>query len=147
MSLIPWEPFWGSDDLFNRASRVLARWPRAWEGDGGARFEWSPSVNISETDKEYLIRAELPAVKKEDVKVTVDENIITIAGERKQREEQKNEKVHRVESFYGTFTRSFALPEHIDQATVRAESQDGVLIVHIPKTKVEERKPKQIKVE
>lgn len=147
MSLIPWEPYWASDDLFNRASRMLARWPRAGEGDGGTRFEWSPSVNISETDKEYLIRAELPAVRKEDVKVTVDENLITISGERKQREEQKNEKVHRVESFYGSFTRSFTLPEQIDQAAVRAESQDGVLTVHIPKVKTEKKTAKQIKIE
>jgi HSP20 family protein len=119
----------------------------AAEGSGRTALEWAPSADISETEKEYLIRAELPAVKKEDVKVTVDNGMITIEGERKQQKEEKNEKFHRVESLYGNFTRSFSLPEDINVEGIRCDNKDGVLTVHIPKTAPEKSKPKQIKVE
>jgi HSP20 family protein len=100
MSLVRWDPFADMDTLFNRVMpRTLGSWPRLALGDNGsAKLEWSPSADISETDKEYLVRAELPAVKKEDVKVTVDAGMITIQGERKRRKEDKNEKFHRVET-------------------------------------------------
>jgi HSP20 family protein len=148
MSLIRWEPFSEMDRMFNRMfSRVPSSWPRlSAEGSAGPAFEWSPSADISETEKEYLIRAELPAVRKEDVKVTVDQGIITIEGERKQQKEEKNEKFHRVESFYGTFSRSFSLPENTDVNAIRCESKDGVLTVHIPKTEKKET-AKQISVQ
>ena len=106
-----------------------------------------PSAEISETDKEFLIRAELPAVKKEDVKDTIDGGIITIQGERKQEKEAKDEKVHRIESFYGSFTRSFGLPENVNAEAIRCESKDGVLTVHVPKSNLVKQTPKQIKVE
>lgn len=117
------------------------------EGDGGTKFEWSPSADISETDKEYLIRVELPAVKKEDVKVTVDGGMLTIEGERKQQTEEKGEKFHQVETFYGSFTRSFALPDDINVDAIRCEDKDGVLTVHLPKTETQKSKPKQITIQ
>ena len=86
-------------------------------------------------------------MKKEDVKVTVDQGMITIEGERKQQKEEKDEKIHRVESLYGTFMRSFSLPENVNIDAVRCENKDGVLTVHIPKTETEKRKPKQAKVD
>ena len=145
MNLIRWDPFSEIDSMFNRMARAaFAGWPRLIERE---KIEWAPSADISETDKEYLIRAELTAVRKEDVKVTVDGNMITIEGERKQQKEDKSEKFHRVDSFYGSFTRSFTLPDDVDVDAIRCESRDGILTVHIPKTKTEERKPKQIKVE
>jgi HSP20 family protein len=146
MSLVRWDPFGDFDTFFNRMMpRTFASWPRIGLGDGGeAKFEWSPSADISETEKEYLVRAELPAVKKEDVKVTIDNGMLKIEGERKQKKEEKNEKFHRVESFYGTFTRQFALPDNIEANSIRCESQDGVLTVHLPKKTVE--KPKQIEI-
>lgn len=147
MSLVRWDPFSEFDTFFNRMMpRGFSGWPRL-SGDGGSAVEWSPSADISETDKEYLIRAELPAVKKEDVKVTVENGMISIEGERKQRKEEKNEKIHRVESFYGTFSRSFALPDDVDESTIKCESGDGVLTVHIPKTKSTPSKPIEIKVQ
>ncbi|HEU4624120.1 MAG TPA: Hsp20/alpha crystallin family protein [Steroidobacteraceae bacterium] len=148
MSLIRWDPFSDMDRVFDRmVRRSFGGAPRlALEGNG-AKLEWSPSADISETDKEYLIRAELPAVKKEDVKVTVDGGMITIEGERKQQKEEKNERFHRVESLYGNFTRSFSLPEDINVEGIRCESKDGVLTVHIPKAVTEKPKPKQIKVD
>ena len=148
MSIVRWEPFGEMDSLFNRLMpSMLGRWPGRLGATGGETVDWSPSANISETDREYLIRAELPAVKKEDVKVTVDDGMITIEGERKQQREDKNEKLHRVESFYGHFTRSFSLPESVNESAIRCESKDGVLTVHIPKAESPKQQPKQIKVE
>jgi HSP20 family protein len=149
MSLVRWEPFSGVDELFNRMLPAsFGRLPRfTLPANAESKYEWAPSTDISETEKEFLIRAELPAVKKEDVKVTVDQGMITIEGERRQEKEDKTEKYHRIESFHGTFSRSFSLPENADTDGIRCESKDGVLVVHIPKVKVEAAKAKQIKVE
>jgi HSP20 family protein len=150
MSLIRWDPFGDFDRAFDRmVRRSFSGMPRlSSEGSGGTQLDWAPSADISETEKEYLIRAALPAVKKEDVKVTVDGGLITIEGERKQQKEEKNEKFHRVESMYGNFTRSFSLPEDINVEGIRCDNKDGVLTVHIPKTAAAEKpKAKQIKVE
>src|SRR5262245_17315418 len=123
MSLVRWDPFNDVDRIFDRMLRKSfgSSLPRASADGNGSRLEWAPSADISETEKEYLIRAELPAVKKEDVKVTVDHGVITIEGERKQQREEKSEKFHRVESLYGNFTRSFALPEDINVDAIRCE--------------------------
>jgi HSP20 family protein len=106
--------------------------------------EWTPCVDISEDDKEYLIKAELPEVKKEDVKVTAEEGTLTIMGERKFEKEQKNKKYHRVERAYGSFGRSFSLPDDANPAKVSAEFKDGVLTVHLAKD--EKAKPQYIEV-
>jgi len=147
MSLIRWEPFGGVDDLFARMPGLLGRFPRTFESNGTNLFDWSPSVDISETDNEYLIRADLPAVKKEDLSVTFDDGMLTISGERKQKTEDKTEKSHRVETVYGRFSRSFSLPDNIDAANIRAESKEGVMTVHVAKTKAEAKKPTLIKVQ
>lgn len=106
--------------------------------------EWSPLVDISEDDKEYLIKAELPEVKKEDVKVTAEEGTLTITGERKFEKEEKGKKYHRVERAYGSFVRNFSLPDDASPAKVTAEFKDGVLTVHLAKT--EQAKPQHIEV-
>ena len=147
MSLIRWEPFSGIDEFLNRMPGALGRWPRAFEGNGSNLFDWSPSVEISENDTEYLIRADLPAVRKEDVHVTLDDSMLTISGERKQRTEDKTEKSHRVETAYGKFSRSFSLPDSADAANIRAESRDGVITVRVAKRKLEAKKPTEIKVQ
>jgi HSP20 family protein len=116
---------------------------------GGAdqSTDWSPAVDISETGEEYLIRAALPAVEKEDVVVSFDNGVLSLSGERLQRQEQKDEKFHKVESFYGSFARSFTLPEGTDATGIRAESKDGILTIHVPKAKSETKKPTTIKVQ
>jgi HSP20 family protein len=106
--------------------------------------EWAPLVDISEDDKEYLIKAELPDVKKEDVKVTAEDGTLTITGERKFEKEEKNKKYHRVERTFGSFGRTFSLPDDARPAKVSAEFKDGVLTVHL--TKDEKAKPQQIEV-
>jgi HSP20 family protein len=146
MSLVRWDPFASLDDMFSRMPGLVGRWPR-WVSDGGTAAEWSPSVDISETEKEYLLKVQLPAVRKEDVHVTYDGGTLTISGERKQDREEKGERFHRVESFRGAFSRSFSLPEAIDAAAIRAEAADGVITVHVPKSKVEAKKPTEIKIQ
>ena len=106
--------------------------------------EWSPLVDISEDDKEYLIKAELPEVKKEDVKVTAEAGTLTIMGERRFEKEEKGKRYHRVERAYGTFGRSFSLPDDASPAKVSAEFKDGVLTVHLVKD--EKAKPQQVEV-
>jgi HSP20 family protein len=148
MSLIRWNPFGDVDTLFNRLlPGNFIRWQHLAPQSTPGTLEWSPSADISETEQEYVIRAELPAVKKEDVQVTVDDGMITIKGERKQQKVDKDEKYHRVESFYGSFERSFSLPENVNADTIRCESKDGILTVHIPKTERQKHKPKQINVQ
>jgi len=147
MSLIRWEPFSGTDDLFARMPSLFGRWPRVFDAEGRSTLDFAPSVDISETATEYLIRAELPAVRKEDVRITVDDGMLTISGERRQKTEDKTEKQHRVETVYGRFSRSFTLPDNVDAASIRAESKDGVITVHVAKMKVEPRKPTEIKVQ
>ena len=106
--------------------------------------EWAPLVDISEDDKEYLIKAELPEVKKEDVKVTAEEGTLTIMGERKFEKEEKGKKYHRIERSYGSFGRSFSFPDDASPEKVSAEFKDGILTVHLAKT--EKAKPQQIEV-
>jgi HSP20 family protein len=144
MSLIRWEPFASMDDMFASLPPLFGRLAPF---SGQINTDWSPSVDISETGEEYLIRAALPAVKREDVSVTVDNGMLTLSGERRQRAEQKDEKFHKIENFYGSFSRSFALPDAIDASAIRAETKDGELTIHVPKTKAEVNKPTTIKVQ
>lgn len=143
MTLIRWEPFRELDDIFSRYSPLFGRTGRAVARQEDAA--WAPAANISETDAEYLIKAELPEVSKDDVKVTVDENVITISGERRKEAEHQDEKLHRVESFYGQFSRSFRLPEDADIGAIQAESRNGMLKVRVPKTPAP--KPRTVEVQ
>src|SRR6187397_440791 len=147
MSLIKWQPFGELDDAFNRLVPGLFNRSGRFGVENAGKFSWAPSADISETDQEYLIRAELPAVKKEDVKVTLDQGMITIHGERKEDKETRDEKFHRVESFRGAFSRSFSVPDNIDDKGIRAESKDGVLTVHLPKSKAATPKTVEVQVQ
>ena len=147
MNLVRWEPFKEADEFFRNFSPLFGRLPRLFENNGGAKYEWVPAADISETEKEYLVKAELPGVKREDVKVTLEDGVLTIQGERKLEKEENGEKTHRVERFYGNFYRSFTLPDNADAANIRAESKDGILNVHVPKLKVEKPKAVEIKVQ
>jgi len=130
----------GLSSLF---SRPPALGPESQE-EPLAVAEWVPLVDISEDDQEYLIKAELPEVKKEDVKVTAEDGTLTIMGERKFAKDDKSKKYHRVERAYGSFGRSFSLPDDVSPAKVSAEFKDGVLTVHLVKTA--KAKPQQVEV-
>jgi HSP20 family protein len=144
MSIMRWDPFGEMQSMFAPMFRSSGLLPRL-STEGDVTFEWAPNADISENEKEYLIRASLPGVKKEDIKVHMQEGMITLAGERRQEQEDTNEKFHRVESVYGSFSRSFGLPDNIRGDAVKSEYKDGVLIVHIPKA--EKEKAKQISVQ
>jgi HSP20 family protein len=147
MSLIKWQPFGEFDEAFNRMLPALFGRGSRITAENGARLAWAPSADISETEQEYLIRAELPAVKKEDVKVTLDQGMITIHGERKEEKDTQDEKFHRVESFRGAFSRSFSVPDNIDEKAIRADAKDGVLTVHLPKARTTTARTVEVKVQ
>jgi HSP20 family protein len=106
--------------------------------------DWAPLVDISEDNKEYLIKAELPDVKKEDVKITMVDGMLTITGDRKFEKEDNGRKYHRVECAYGSFVRTFSLPDDASPGKVKADFKDGVLKVHL--TKDEKARPQQVEV-
>ncbi len=143
MAIVKWEPLREIEDRFDRYTRAMG-WPSGRGQEFITTGDWSPRVDISETDHEIVVKAEIPDVKKEDVKVTVDSGVLTIQGERKQEKEEKGKKFHRIERSYGSFVRSFTLPDNIDEAKVKATFKDGVLNLQIPKTA--ETKPKAIEV-
>jgi HSP20 family protein len=143
-TLTRWEPIRELEELQNRLSTIVSRAPRQSGREDMTIADWVPTADITEDDKEYLIRAELPDLRKEDVKVTVENGVLTISGERKFEKEEKQKKYHRVERAYGRFVRSFTLPDDADADGVKADFKDGMLTVHLPKN--EQAKPKQIEV-
>lgn len=140
MNMIRWNPFNEMDDFFKTYHRAMAKHPSQ---EGVLSADWSPSVDITEDDKEFLIKAELPEVKKEDISIDVHQGVVTLSGERKS--ETRDEKEHRIERFYGRFSRSFTLPENVNEADIKAENRDGMLYLHLPKSAKTE--PSKIKIE
>lgn len=148
MNLIKWNPFRELEDVSNRLNTIFGKLPVRAESEQElfGLTDWTPSVDISETDTAYLIKGEIPGVKKEDIKVTVEDGMITMRGERRQEKEEKDEKFHRVERSYGSFMRSFRLPEDADDSAVKAEFKDGMISVTLPKSGKAKSKPKEIEV-
>ena len=145
MNMVRWDPFRELDGLHARLSRVLGEAPFRGVDTGNLSFgEWAPAVDIQETDKEYIVKADLPEVKKEDVKVELEDGVLTVEGERKMEKEEKGKKFHKIEREYGKFVRRFALPTEIDAGKLSAEFKEGVLNVHLPKSP--ETKPKTVTV-
>jgi HSP20 family protein len=140
-------PFRELEEIGERFNRLFGRLPvRRDSGQEALTMaDWVPRVDITEDDKEYLIKAEIPEVDKKDAKVTVQEGVLTIQGERKREKEENNKRVHRIERFYGTFVRSFSLPEDVDEDNLKAEFKDGMLLVHLPKA--EKPKPKAVEIQ
>lgn len=146
-SVTRWDPLRDLDDLQHRFSTMFGRAPIKKEGDKREALtvaEWAPLVDIIEDDQNYVIKAELPGVKKEDIKVGVQDDVLTVSGHRHYEKEEKDKKFHRIERSYGSFARSFTLPEDSDGEKVSAEFKDGMLKVLLPKT--ERVKPKQVEV-
>ena len=146
-ALTRWNQFKELEDLQHTLGslfgRSQARWPEGQE-ETMRVADWSPLVDISEDGKEYLIKAELPEVKKEDVKITMEDGTLTIMGDRKFEKEENGKKYHRVERAYGSFGRSFSLPDDASPAKVTADFKDGVLKVHLAKN--EKARPQQVEV-
>jgi len=153
--LITWNPFGELDVPQNRlGSFFLGGFPnrmgvltRTGNGDNLELADWSPLVDITEDDHEYLFKADLPEMKKDDVKVTIENGILYISGERRAEKEEKKRKFHRLERFFGTFERTFTVPEDADATKIRAEFRDGVLQVHLPKRPMPKPRPIEVKVQ
>lgn len=144
MRLTRWEPFREMDEMLRGFTPMFGRLPLARTEEP---YEFLPPADIVEREKEYLIKLDLPEVPKEDVKVLFEDGVLTIKGERKVEKEVKGEKVHRTERYYGTFERSFVLPEDVDAKLIKAESKDGVLMIHLPRVAVEKTRPLAITIQ
>jgi HSP20 family protein len=139
-----WEPFRGLNSLQEQVNRVFDdTFARGRTGESDLAT-WAPAVDIYETEHELVVKADLPEVDEKDIDIRVENNTLTIRGERKFSKEVSQENYLRVERAYGTFTRSFSLPNTINTEGIRAEYRNGTLVVHMAKR--EESKPKQIKV-
>jgi len=148
MNLVKWNPFRELEEVSNRLNSIFGKLPARVEPaqDMLAMADWMPSVDISETEAGYLIKAEIPEVKKEDVKVTIENGMLTISGERKQEKEEKDKKFHRIERSYGSFVRSFRMPDDAEENTVKADFKDGMLNVTLPKSAKTESKAVKVEV-
>lgn len=146
-AITTWNPFREMEDMQERILRAMNRTSLRPSGDArqpAVAAVWAPAVDISEDADGYLIKAELPEVAKEEVKVTVESGVLTVSGERKLEREETDRKYHRIERSYGSFSRSFAMPEDADPDHVTAEFKEGLLQVRLPKSAAS--KPKQIEV-
>ncbi|MBI2433092.1 MAG: Hsp20/alpha crystallin family protein [Candidatus Hydrogenedentes bacterium] len=140
--MLPTRADWPSfRELENRLNRMFGSWP--WEPEQ-AGVAWSPAVDLHESDDAYTLEADLPGLTKNDIHLSIADDVVTLKGERSQKSEKKAEGYHRVERIYGSFQRSFRIPGGIDASKVEANFEHGVLKVTLPKP--EERKPRQIDV-
>lgn len=147
-NLSVWDPFRDLMNLQQRINKVFNETARSASGEGEERFDtgsWTPVVDIRETDNSYEIKADLPGVKKEDISIDIGDNTLTISGERKFEEQEKKKDYIRIERSYGSFSRSFALPQNVDSAKIKAKYKEGILDLTLPKK--EEAKPKKINID
>ncbi|CAB4243637.1 Heat-shock protein Hsp20 [Methylacidimicrobium sp. AP8] len=141
-----WDPF---RELEEMRKRLATFWERPLEllempSERIEVSEWRPLADVTEDDKEYVVKLELPGMKREEVKVTIESGELTISGERKAEKEEKNKKYHRIERAYGAFSRSFVIPDDVVADKIEAHFKDGILEVHLPKG--EHAQPKTIEV-
>lgn len=141
MALVRWDPF---RDLTALQSEVNRLFTRATGGDVAERQSWTPAIDVVETDDAIVLKAELAGMKPEDINIEVQDNVLTVSGERRFEEEVKEDKFYRIERRYGSFSRSLALPPTADESKVDASYENGLLQVTVHKAEVV--KPKKITV-
>ena len=147
MALVRWEPVRELTSLQNEMNRLFTTFfdtPTASNGETSPR-RWIPAMDLVETDEHFVLKADLPGLAEGDVSIEVEDNVLTVSGERKAEHEDKREGYVRVERSYGAFRRSLTLPEGIDPEAVTASFEKGVLEVRIPKP--EERKPRRVAIQ
>ena len=133
MRVIHWEPFSDIDNVFDRFFADTLRRQARLASQAQSAYDWAPVADVTESDNEYLIKAELPEVRKEDLSVTVQDGVLTLSGERKQEKREESTGYERIERVSGSFTRRFALPENVQADAIKARFTHGVLEVSIPK--------------
>ena len=149
MALIRWEPVREIQTVQNEMNRLFntffdAPSPNAPNGGGAALRRWIPAMDVVETDDHFVLRADLPGMTESDVNIELDDNVLTISGERKSEHEQSREGYYRVERASGSFSRSLTLPEGVDAEGIQASFDNGVLEVRIPKP--EQHKPRKVQI-
>ena len=141
MNLVKWEPFRELSSIRGQMDRLLESF---FKREGSANGLWTPSVDLSETEGEFVIKADIPGVEEKDLSVTLSGNTLLLKGERREEKEDKGKQFHKVERSYGSFQRSIPLPDVVDAERISADYQNGVLVVHLPKTA--SAQPKKIKI-
>lgn len=144
MALVRWEPTREMQTIQQEMNRLFGTFFDSPEGDGGNLRRWIPAMDLVEEGDHYVLRADLPGVPEDDVNIEVEDNVLTISGERKSEQEDRKEGYYRVERAVGKFSRSLTLPEGVDPDRIEAQFEDGVLTVRIPKP--EERKPRRVAI-
>ena len=145
MAVTRWDPFRDLNVLQDRMNRLFENAGRGWTAEEpAATTTWSPAVDIFETEGEIVVKAELPGIDRKDIVLHMENNVLTLRGERRLEKETKEENYHRIERSYGGFSRSFTIPTTVDEQNIRADYKDGILKIVLPKK--EQVKPKQIKI-
>jgi HSP20 family protein len=144
MGVLKWDPFRDLNILQDRMNRLFDDAGRGWREEPAATTTWSPAVDIFETEGEIVVKAELPGMERKDITLNLENNVLTLRGERRFEKETREENYHRIERAYGGFSRAFSIPAIVDEDKIRADYQDGVLKIALPKK--EQAKPKQIKI-
>ncbi len=145
MAVVRWDPFRDLNLLQDRMNRLFEDAGSTWHTEEpAATTSWSPAVDILETASEIMVKAELPGLERKDITLNLENNVLTLKGERKFEKETKEENFHRIERSYGHFSRSFSIPATVDEEKINADYRDGVLKIVLPKK--EQVKPKQIRI-
>ena len=145
MAITRWDPFRDFSLLQDRMNRLFDDAGRGWRPEEpSATTTWSPAVDIYETEREIMVQAELPGVDRKDITLNLENNVLTLKGERRFEKETKQENYHRIERSYGGFSRAFSIPAIVDDEKIRADYKDGILKIALPKK--EQAKHKQIKI-
>ncbi len=134
MALVRFDPFRELEEMSSRVGALLGRRAAGQQGDMDGFGDWAPAVDVQETDTEYLVKADLPEVARDNVKVGIEDGVLTLEGERRQEKDEKTRHYHRLERAYGKFVRRLTVPTEVEEAKVTAEFKDGVLSVHLPKS-------------
>ena len=141
MTIVRWEPFRELSSLQSEMNRLFNT---AFDPSAPRARRWAPAMDLLETDEQFVLRADLPGIDESDVKIELEDNVLTVSGERKSERESDGEGFHRVERQFGSFSRSLTLPRGVDPEAVSAAFDRGVLEVRIPKP--EQRKPRRIEI-
>lgn len=146
MTITKWQPFGNLLTLHGRINRLFEdEFHKDWERGTGSLESWYPAADIYETKDEYVFKLEVPGLAKEDLNVEFNDNVLSIKGEKKKEKDVKEENFHRIESFSGSFSRSFTLPRNADAGKINASMKNGVLELRI--SKAEEKKAKAIAID
>ena len=148
MAIVRWRPLRDivsiQDEMNQLFDDFFGRTQKRWSAFGPEEGLWTPNVDVSETKDEIVVTAEMPGLKKEDIKLSVQDNVITLSGEKKSEEEKKDANFYRLERSFGSFCRSFTLPTPVEAEKIKASFKDGILKVTLPKS--EKVKPKEIPI-